>query len=74
MRFHHDRQGICDLCPNPFLYRKAFGEQPYKAGQFGDADNVIIGDVANVGMPVKWKSMVFTQGEKLNGTLDHLDK
>src|SRR2546423_15717556 len=65
-------QGIGDLLPGPFLYRKALGKQAYETRELGNANNVLVSDISYVGMPVKRECMVLTEREKLDRPLDQL--
>ena len=74
MRMKHGFQRISDLLADPFLNGKALGEYPHQPRQFGDADNVLVGDITNISHPVERKSMVFTQSKEWDRSLNYLTK
>jgi len=59
VRLEHRFQGIGDLLPDVFLHRKALREQAHEAGELGNADDMLMRDVAYVGMPMKGQRVVF---------------
>jgi len=61
MRFEHFLKGVSHLLTDPFLHRKAACEQPQQAGQFGQSDDVFVGNVTNVSFSIKGKNMVFAK-------------
>ena len=72
VRMQHGLQSICNLLTDPFLHRKAFGKDPHETRQLGNADDVFVGNVTNIGIAVKWKSMVFAKRKKGDGSLQYL--
>jgi hypothetical protein len=63
---------VGDLLPDPLLHREALREEVYEPGQFRDADDVLVGDVADVGAPGERQGVVLAQGEEVDRTLDNL--
>ncbi len=45
----HGLQRIGDLLPDPLLDREAPRKEPHQAGQLGNADDVLVGDVTDIG-------------------------
>src|SRR6266487_855185 len=72
MRLEHRLQGIDDLLPDAFLYSKALGKQAHEPGELGDADDVLMCDIAHVGMTMKRQRMVLTERKKVDRSLNHL--
>src|SRR2546426_10155509 len=72
MRLQHPGERVGDLPAHPFLHREAPGEKPNQTGQLGDPDDVLVGDVAHVGVPEKRKGVVLAQRVEGDGTIDHL--
>ncbi len=68
VRLKHRIEGIHNLLPQPFLDRKTSGKQPYEAGELGNADDGLMREIADVGMPEKWQGMVLAQREKADGS------
>src|SRR5258705_361057 len=64
--------GICDLLPDPFLYREAFRKKAHEAGEFGKANDLLVSNITDVGIPVKGQGMVLAQRKKMNGAFDDL--
>ena len=48
------------------------GEQSHQPGQLGDPDDLLVGDVADMGHSVKRERMVLAQREEGDGSLDDL--
>src|SRR5574341_84381 len=72
MGVKHGFQCIRNLLTDPLLYRKALGKEPHEAGQLGDADDVLMSNVTNISLAVKWKGVVFTKRKKGDGSLYNL--
>ena len=73
-RYHepHRLQGIGNLLPDALLYGKALGKQAHEPGELGDTDDVLMRDVAHVGMSVKRERMVLTERKEVDRPLNHL--
>src|SRR5437763_10659389 len=72
VRREHRFQGIGDLLADAFLDGKALGKQAHEPGELGNANDVLVRDVSDVGMPMKRERVVLTQTKKVDGSLDHL--
>ena len=72
MRLEHCLQRVGDLLADPFLHRKALSEEADEPRQFGDANDLLVGDVPDVGVPVEWQGVVLTERVELYGSLDNL--
>src|SRR5207248_11655417 len=72
VRLKHRIEGIHNLLPQPFLDRKTPGKEPHEACELGNADDGLMREIADVGMPEKRQGMVLAQREKRDGSLDHL--
>lgn len=60
-------QLIGDLDPDPLLDREAPGEDSHQPGQFGDADDLLMSDVADVSVPVERERVMLAQREEFDG-------
>src|SRR5713226_9206652 len=58
MRLQDADQLIGDLDPNTFLDREASSEDAHEPGQFGDADDLFVRDVADVRVSAEWKRVM----------------
>jgi len=58
MRMQHRVEGVRHLLPDPFLDSKPLGKQVHQPRQLGDADDVLVGDVANVRIPEKGEGVM----------------
>ncbi len=72
VRLEHRLQGIGDLLPDALLYSKALGKHAHEPGELGDTDDVLMRDVAHVGMSVKRQRMVLTERKEVDRPLNHL--
>src|SRR5436305_5057959 len=72
VRLEHRFQGIGDLLPDALLHRKALRKQAHEAGKLGNADDMLMRDVAYVGMPMKGQRVVFTEAKKVDRSLNDL--
>ena len=72
VRLEHRLQGIGDLLPDALLYSKALGKQAHEPGELGDTDDVLMCNVAHVGMSVKRQRMVLTERKEVDRPLNHL--
>src|SRR5207253_3034458 len=72
MRLEHAHQLVRDLHADALLHSEAAGEDPYETGQLGDADDLLMRDVADVGVPMEGQRMVLAEREELDWTLDDL--
>src|SRR6266566_9186502 len=72
MRLEHRVQRIGDLLPDALLYGKALGKQAHEPGELGNTNDVLMRDVAQVGMPVKRERMMLTERKKVDGSLNNL--
>src|SRR5579883_1308098 len=72
MWLEHHVQSIGDLTPETLLNGKPLGEKPHQPRQLGNADKMLVGNVADVSVSVKGKGVVLAQGVKLDRPLDDL--
>src|SRR5579872_6301752 len=72
VRLQHLHERGDDLLTQPFLYGEAPGKEAHQPGQFGDADNMLVRDVANVGIAMERQSVMFAEREEADRSLDHL--
>jgi hypothetical protein len=72
VRLEHRLERVCDLATHALLQREPLSEQTHEPRQLRDADDVLVGDVADVGMPVERQYVVLAQGEEVDWPLDHL--
>ena len=72
MRLEHCVKSICNLLPQPFLHSKALCKQSHKPGELGNADDMLVRDISDRGMPVKGQSVVLTEREKRDRPFNHL--
>jgi hypothetical protein len=72
VRMEHRLQSIGYLLPNTFLYCEAFGKQAHQARELGNTNDVLVGDVRYVGMPMKWEGMMLAQAKKVDRSLHYL--
>jgi len=72
MGLEHGIQGVGDLLPDTFLDGKAPGEETHKAGELRNADDVLVSDIADVGMPMKWQRVMLTETKKVDRPLNDL--
>lgn len=49
----HGLEGVDNLFAQALLYGKAFGKESDQTRQFGDANNVLVWNIAHVGMTKK---------------------
>jgi hypothetical protein len=64
VRLKHRIAGMHNLLPQSFLDRKTLGKQPHEAGELGNAEDGLMREIADVGMPEKGQGMVLAQREK----------
>src|SRR5713101_10123898 len=72
MRLQDADQLIGDLDPDPLLDGEAPGEDSHEPGQFGDADDLLVSDIADVCVPMEWERVVLAQGEEFDRALNRL--
>src|SRR5689334_25242 len=72
MWMQHGFQRIRDLLTDPLLNRKAFRKESHETRQLGDANDVFMSDVSDIGFSIKRKGMMFTQRKKWNRSFHHL--
>ena len=72
VRLQDPRERLGDLFANPLLDGEPPSEEPHEAGQLGDADDVLVGDVADVRVAEERKGMVLAERIKGNGPFNHL--
>src|ERR1700694_3137398 len=66
------REGLGDLAAESLLKGKPPSEEPYQPGELRDADDVFVGDVAQVGVAEEGEGVVFAERVKGDRTFDHL--
>lgn len=72
MWLEHGSKGVDNLFTQAFLHGKTPSKQPHEADEFGNTFNVLVEDVSDMGMAMKRKRMMFTEGKKRDRPLDHL--
>src|SRR5262245_43765493 len=72
MRRKHGLEGGGDLVAHTLLYREAASEYPHQAGELGDANDVLVGDIANIGPPEEGQCVVLAERVELDRPLDDL--
>ena len=72
VRSQHRVQTIGNLLADPLLNGEAPGELAHQSRQLGDPDDALVGDVADVGVPVERERMVLAERVELNRPFDHL--
>ena len=72
VRVQHCFQCIRNLLTDPLLHGEAFGEDPNQAGQFGNADDVLMGYVSYIGLPEERQGMVFAKRKKWDWPFNNL--
>src|SRR5881392_1653992 len=65
-------QCVGDLLPDTFLDGEAPGEKTHKAGELGNADDVFVSDIANIGMPKEWQRVMLTETKKVDRPFNDL--
>lgn len=65
-------QRFGELAADALLHREAAGEQPHQSGQLGQAEDVLVGDVADVRLAEERQSVVLAEGEERDGSFDDL--
>jgi len=58
MWVEHVFESVCYLLTDPFLDGEPFGEQVHEPCQLGDADDILVCDVADVGIAEEGESMM----------------
>ena len=66
------QQRVRDLLADPLLHGEAPRVETHEPGQFGDAEDLLAGDVGDVGGAVEGDGVVFAEGEKGDRALDDL--
>src|SRR4030067_1344151 len=72
MRMKHVFQCVSNLMPDPFLDSEPFSKQPHQPGQLGDTDDILVGDIPDVGVTKERESGVLAQREEINWALNDL--
>src|SRR5260370_30459586 len=72
MRLQQTRELVGDLDPDALLDGEAASKDAHEPRQLGDADDLLVRDVADVRMPVERERVVLAQREEFDGTLDRL--
>src|SRR5713226_10046852 len=72
MRLQDAHQLIGDLDPDPLLDGEAPGEDSHEPGQLGDADDLLVSDVADVCVPVERERVMLAEREEFDGAFDRL--
>src|SRR5256885_10159924 len=72
VRLEHRLQGIGNLLPDTLLYGKTLGKQAHEPGELGNTNDVLMRDVAHVGMSVKRERMMLTERKKVDRSLNYL--
>ena len=72
MGLQHRLQGVGDLLAQPLLHGEALGEEAHQPGELGQADDVLVRDVADVGAAENRQGMVLAQAEELDRAFDQL--
>jgi hypothetical protein len=72
MRLQHALEQIDDLVPHPLLHREAPAKEPHHPRQLGDADDVVVRDVAHVGVPEERQRVVLAERMEGNRPFDDL--
>src|SRR5207245_4141822 len=65
-----ERRG--DLASHPLLNGEPPGEETHQPGELGDADDVLVGDVTQVGVAEERKGVMLAQRMKGYRPFDHL--
>ena len=60
------------VLPYPFLYRKALDKKAHQACELGDANDLLMSDVTDIGASVKRQGVVLAEPKKLDLVLNHL--
>ncbi|GGL16731.1 hypothetical protein GCM10010094_91950 [Streptomyces flaveus] len=80
-RFQVDRDAVWqqdllqrfgELVADALLHREAAGEQPHQSGQLGQAEDVLVCDVADVRLAEERQSVMLTEGEERDRSFDDL--
>jgi hypothetical protein len=58
MGMEHPYQGVCHLLPDAFLDGEPFGEQVHEPRQLGDAEDIFVRDVTDVGIAEEGEGMM----------------
>jgi len=58
MRMEHRFKSIRHLLPDPFLDGEPFGEQVHEPRQLGDAEDIFVRDVTDVGIAEEGEGMM----------------
>src|SRR6266446_1220500 len=66
------RESLRDFTPEPFLNGKTPSEEPHQPGELGDADDVLVGDVAQVGVTEKREGVMLAERIEGNRAFDDL--
>ncbi len=72
VRFEHRVERVDQLRPDALLDGETPRAEAHKADQLGDADDPLVGDVADIGVTVKGERVVFAEGLELDRSLDDL--
>src|SRR5437899_8816010 len=68
----HTHKLVRDLNPDALLNREAPREHPHQAGELGDADDLLVRDVADEGVTVERQRVVLAKRVEVDGPLDDL--
>ena len=68
----HAHQLVRDLHPHALLDREPAREDPHEASQLGDADDLLVRDVADERVPVEGQGVVLAERVELDRPLDDL--
>ena len=63
---------VRDLLGHPLLHGEAARVEPHEAGELGDAEDLVAGDIADVGAPVEGQRVMLAQRVEADGALDDL--
>src|SRR6266480_6075700 len=72
MRLQQGIQSVGDLLPDTLLDGEAPVEKTHKAGELGNANNVFVSNIADIGVPVKRQRVVLTETKKVDWPLNDL--
>jgi hypothetical protein len=64
VRLQDARDRVGDLASHPLLDREPSSEEAHQPGELGDADDVLVGDVAHEGVAEEWKGVVLAERVK----------
>src|ERR1700724_4493606 len=72
VRLEDARNRVGDFAPHPLLDGEPPSEEAHQPGELGDADDVLVGDVAQIGVAEERKGVVLAKGVKRNGPFNDL--